>query len=531
MQHEDIAIVGISIFCPAGDSVEEFWHGISRGGDFITEVPGDIIESHHFGGKPNGVDQFYCSRGGFSKAFKVDPLRYGILPITADGIDPDQLVSMAGVEQALTDASIFEKKISLRKCSIIIGKGNFSGLIPLRSLEIIRMARQFTSLLKAALPDPTDADLEKVRKAYQSKQGRYQADMAIGTMPNLVASLVANRFDMHGPAYTVDAACASGIVAINHSIALLRSGECEVAVAGGMHAGHSAMFWGAFDMLGAMSRKQQIAPFSKNADGLLVGQGGGFVVLKKLRRALDDGDRIYALIKETAVSSDGAGSHVTVTNVDGQVRVLEKTWGKSGMDPKVLGYIEAHGTATPVGDKVEIATLRRFFGDRSAPRAFVGSIKSNIGLTMPPAGMIGVIKTALSLYHRKIPPTLHCEEPLADMFESRFLPPQEPIDWDADQYPLVAGVNAFGFGGINSHAILTAYVPEPGVPALPRPRPYLGEALRISAETQAALIQKLKTGDFSDTGGNYRLVLFDPSDDRIEKALAIVEKDKPWRAG
>jgi 3-oxoacyl-(acyl-carrier-protein) synthase/malonyl CoA-acyl carrier protein transacylase/phosphopantetheinyl transferase len=391
------------------------------------------------------------------------------------------------------------------------------------------MARQFTSLLKTALPELTDADLEKVRTAYQSKHGRYQADMAIGTMPNLVASLVANRFDMHGPAYTVDAACASGIVAINHSISLLRSGECEVAVAGGMHAGHSAMFWGAFDMLGAMSRKQQIAPFSKNADGLLVGQGGGFVVLKKLRKALDDGDRIYALIKETAVSSDGAGSHVTVTNVEGQVRVLEKAWGKSGMDPKTLGYIEAHGTATPVGDKIEITTLRRFFGDRSAPPAFVGSIKSNIGHTMPAAGMIGVIKTALSLYHRKIPPTLHCEEPLADMFESRFLPPQEPIDWDEDKYPLVAGVNAFGFGGINSHAILTAYVPEPGAPALPRPRPYLGEALRISAENQAALIRKLKTGDFTDTGGNYRLVLFDPSDDRIEKALAIVEKDKPWR--
>jgi acyl transferase domain-containing protein len=288
----DIAIVGISVFCPAGESVEEFWEGIARGGDFITDAPPEIIEPYHFEGQPNGVDRFYCKRGGFSKAFKVDPLRYGILPITADGIDPDQFISMAGSEQALIDAGVFEKGISLQKCSIIIGKGNFAGIVPLRSTEIIRMARQFTELLGSVLPDLTGEDLERVRKAYQSQHGRYQADMAIGTMPNLVASLVANRFDMHGPAYPVDAACASGILAIDHCINLIRSGQCDIAVAGGMHAGHSAMFWGAFDMMGAMSQRQQIAPFSEDADGLLVGQGGGFVVLKTLRKALEDADRI-----------------------------------------------------------------------------------------------------------------------------------------------------------------------------------------------------------------------------------------------
>jgi acyl transferase domain-containing protein len=306
--------------------VEEFWDGISRGGDFITEAPPDVIESYHFEGEPNGIDQFYCKRGGFGTVFKVDPLRYGILPIAANGIDPDQLISMAGSEQALLDAGVFEKDIPLQKCSIIIGKGNFSGLVPLRSLEIIRMARQFTALLKIALPELTDGELEKIRKAYQARQGRYQADMAIGTMPNLVAALVANRFDMHGPAYTVDAACASGLLAIDHSAALLRSGQCDIAVAGGMHTGHSAMFWSAFDMMGAMSRREQIAPFSVNADGLLVGQGGGFVVLKTLRKALKDEDRIYAIIKNTAVSSDGAGSHVTVTSVAGQVRSLRHAW-------------------------------------------------------------------------------------------------------------------------------------------------------------------------------------------------------------
>ncbi|MDR2713319.1 MAG: 4'-phosphopantetheinyl transferase superfamily protein [Clostridiales bacterium] len=529
MENRDIALVGISIYCPAGDSVEEFWQGISRGGDFITEVPEDVIEAYHFTGAPNPTDRFYCSRGGFlQNPLKVDPLRYGIMPIAAGGIDPEQLISLMGVEHALIDAGVFAKGIPTRKCSIIIGKGNFSGLVQMRTIEIMRMARQLTALLKDTLPDLTEGDLDRIREAYQSRQGQYNADMAIGTMPSLIASLVANRFDMQGPAYMLDAACASGIVAIDHSINLLRSGQCDLAVAGGMHAGHSSMFWGTFNLLGALSRKQVIAPFSEDADGLLIGQGGGFVVLKMLNKAVEDGDRIYAVIKETAVSSDGASTHVMVTSVEGQKRLLERTWDLAGMDPDKIGYVEAHGTGTIVGDKTELATLKSFFGDNSRPRAYVGSVKSNIGHTMPAAGMIGIIKTALSLYWRKIPPTLHCEKPQPTMFESRFLPPRELIDWDGEKIPLVAGVNAFGFGGINAHAIMTAYEPPPGTPRI-RPKPYPGEALMISAPSGPALIEKLKNGNFIDTGGDYRLVIFDPDQARLRQAIAIVEEDKPCR--
>jgi len=525
---KDIAIVGISIYSPAGECVEEFWHGIAQGGDFITEAPAEVIDPIYFDKGNDDIDRFYCNRGGFAKQFKVDPLRYGILPISADGMDPDQFMSIAGIDQALLDAGVFAKDISLQRGSVIIGKGNFSGYIPLRSLEIIRFAWQITNLLHETLPELTESDLYKVKKAYQEKQGRYQADIAIGTMPNLVASLAANRFDMKGPAYTIDAACASGIIAINHSIDLLRKGEVDIAVAGGMHATHSAMFWSVFDMMGAMSRREQIAPFSADADGLLIGQGGGFIVLKTLRKAREDKDRIYAVIKDSAVGSDGGGSHVMVTSVQGQTRVLRKAWENAGMDPAKVGYVEAHGTATPVGDRNEIETLKEVFGDNTLPRAYVGSLKSNIGHTMPAAGMLGVIKTALALYHRKIPPTLHCENPLPAMFESRFMPPQELIDWDGDKLPLIAGVNAFGFGGINAHAVLTAYEPEPGEIIAPKSQ-WLGETLRVSAADRDALIEKLEIGDYTDTGGTYRIIIFDPDDKRIRQAISIVEKDEPWR--
>jgi acyl transferase domain-containing protein/phosphopantetheinyl transferase len=529
MSKEDIAIVGMSIYCPAGECVEEFWHGIAQGADFITEAPADVIDPIYFDMIGKDADRFYCNRGGFAKQFKVDPLRYGILPIAADGIDPDQLASMAGVEQALIDAGVFEKGISLRRGSVIIGKGNFSGYVALRCMEVIRVASQITDMLHVALPELTESDLDKVKKAYQARQGRFQADIAIGTMPNLVASLVANRFDLQGPAYTVDAACASGIIAINQSIGLLRSGEVDVAVAGGMHTGQSAMFWSVFDMMGALSRRQQIAPFSADADGLLVGQGVGFIVLKTLKKAREDDDRIYAVIKDTAICSDGGGSHVMVTSVEGQTRVLKDAWGRAGMDPAKLGYIEAHGTGTPVGDRNEIETLKAFFGDKTQPRAYVGSLKSNMGHAMPAAGMLGVIKTALALYHRKIPPTLHCETPLPAMFESRFMPPQELIDWDGERLPLVAGVNAFGFGGINAHAVLAAYDPESVTALMPKPAPWLGETLRISAADRDALLKKLEAGDYTDTGGVYRLIIFDPDEKRLRMAVSIVEKDEPWR--
>ncbi|MDR2713320.1 MAG: 4'-phosphopantetheinyl transferase superfamily protein [Clostridiales bacterium] len=529
MDNQDIALVGISICCPAGDSVDEFWQGIAQGGDFISEAPEGVIDAYHFEGTPNAIDRFYCKKGGFFKgSIKVDPLRYGIMPISAGGIDPEQLLSLMGVEHALIDAGVFKKGISLQKGSIIIGKGNFSSLVQMRVIEIMQTSRQITALLKSMLPGLTEEDLDKIRDAYQSKHGQYNADMAIGTMPNLIASLVANRFDMHGPAYMLDAACASGIVAINHSINLLRSGQCDIAIAGGMHAAHSAMFWGTFNLLGALSRRQVIAPFSEDADGLLIGQGGGFVVLKTLRKAIEDGDRIYSVIKETAVSSDGASTHVMVTSVEGQKRLLERTWNLAGMDPDKIGYVEAHGTGTIVGDKTELATLKSFFGDNTRPRAYVGSVKSNIGHAMPAAGMIGMIKTALSLYWRKIPPTLHCEKPQPAMFESRFMPPQELIDWDGEKIPLIAGVNAFGFGGINAHAIMTAYEPPAGTPWV-RPKPYLGEALMISAPNGPELIEKLKRGDFTDTGGSYRLVLFDPDESRVNQAIAVVEEDKPCR--
>ncbi|MCL2807655.1 MAG: 4'-phosphopantetheinyl transferase superfamily protein [Coriobacteriia bacterium] len=531
MHEGDIAIVGMSVLSPAGDTVDEFWHGISQGKSFIKEVPDYVIDPYHFTGNPDDdIDVFYCKHGGFMQPVSVDPLRYGVMPIAAGGTDPEQLVSLMAAEQALIDADAFENREQLKKCSVILGRGGFAGLIQMRFINIMRTGREMTRLLKSVLPELTDDDLTKVKRAYQAEQGRYHPDMATGTMPNLMASLINNTFDLQGPSYVVDAACASGIIVINQSISLLRSGQCEIALAGAMHLGHSPMFWGTFDLIRAQSQRQVIAPFSEDADGLLIGQGIGFVVLKTLRQAILDGNKIYAIIKETSVCSDGAASHVITTSTEGQVRAIDEAWSKTGMDPNKLGFIEAHGTATVVGDKTEIESIKTYFGDNSKPRAYVGSLKSNIGHAMPACAILSVIKTALALHHKKIPPTLNCPNPIPSMFESRFRPPTELIDWDGEELPHVAGVNAFGFGGVNAHAIMTTYEPPSGSPVMKR-KPYLGDAITVTANTGQALIEKLARGDYSAPGGDYRMVVFEPDDERIKQAIAIIKEDKPWHGG
>ena len=537
---KDIAIVGMSVFCPGAKTLGEFWCNLVGGVDSITDAPPDIIEPFFFGATDNKTpDKFYCRRGGFTPHTVVDPVRYGIMPITAEGSDPDQLISLMLAENALLDAGIPQKGISLDQAAIIIGRGNFAGLPQLRGGGVVRYSNEFISILHHALPDLAPSELEKVKKEYQSYFGRYQSDTATSCIPNLPASGVANYFNMHGPAYLLDGACASGIIALEHGIQLLRSGQSDIALIGAMHIVQNAVFWSAFTMMGALSYKGVIAPFSKDADGLLIGQGAGYLVIKTLGRAIQDEDRIYAVIKATATGSDGGGHSVLVTDSDGQSAVIRRAWERAHMDPAIVGYVEAHGTGTPVGDATEAQTLTRIFGDSSQPHAYAGSVKSNIGHLMPAAGMAGLIKTALALYHRRIPPTLHCENPSTALLNSRFTPPQEAIDWEETGLPLIAGVDAFGFGGINSHAVMTAYEEPPKLQVayrVDRRKAYSAPAYAVTAHNLDTLLDKLdysrarnQVGSFiSSPDDRYRMVIFDPTDERIKQAIEIAKRDKPW---
>lgn len=519
MKKSDVAIIGMSCIFPGAKDMQAFWENIINRVDSTQEVPADRIDPVHFDKTVSGVDRFYCNRGGFIPDHQFDPQRFGILPLAVEGTEPDHLLTLDLVHQALEDASVFEKKYSLDKTGIIIGKGNYVGPGATRAIEIVRTGEQISSVLKDLMPQLTDAEIEKVKHEFQLRKGRFSADTAMGLIPNLVASLVANRLNLGGLAFTLDAACASSLIAVDHGVQELNSGRCDMIIAGGVHLGQNAAFWSIFSQLGALSKQEKIKPFDQNADGLIIGEGCGFVVLKRLEDAIRDQDKIYSVIKGVGVSSDGNGTSVMSPSVKGQLKAITEAWKNAELESKNIGYLEAHGTGTPLGDKTEVETLKQFFGqDADLPKAGIGSVKSNIGHAMPAAGIAGLIKSSLALYHGIIPPTLHCDEPVAQLAETRFSAVQKAADWNQSGLPKLAAVNAFGFGGINAHVVLSAYE-----------IPKKDEVLVIARPSHEALIESLENGDYSIGNGNFRLVLFNPSPERIKKALKIVAKNSPWR--
>ncbi|WP_222538104.1 type I polyketide synthase [Pedobacter polysacchareus] len=519
MKKTEIAIVGMSCIFPGAVDVERFWHNIINKVDATEPVPADRIDPVHFESHTPGVDRFYCNRGGFIPDFDFDPSKFGILPLAVEGTEPDHLLTLSLVHKALADAGVFEQNSSLEKTGIIIGKGNYTGPGATRAIEIVRTGEQIASLLKDLMPHLSKIEIDQVKKEYQLRKGRFGPDTAMGLIPNLVASLVANRLNLGGVAYTLDAACASSLIAVDHAVQELNSGRCDMVIAGGVHVGQNAAFWSIFSQLGALSKKGQISPFDENADGLIIGEGCGFVVLKRLEDAVRDQNKIYSVLKGVGVSSDGSGTSVMSPSVKGQLKAISQAWDNSGLEPKNIGYLEAHGTGTALGDKTEIESLTQFFGnDTGLPKAGIGSVKSNIGHAMPAAGIAGLIKASLALYHGIIPPTLHCIKPVAQLKDSRFMVVQEAQKWTDSGLPKVAGVNAFGFGGINAHLVLEAYDSAPLV----------DEVLLLARESQEELLLALEKGDRHPGDGSFRIALFNPSPERIKKALKIAAKNMPW---
>lgn len=519
MKKSDVAIIGMSCIFPGAKNVQTFWENILNGVDSTQSVPADRIDPVHFDQSVTGVDRFYCNRGGFIPAYSFDPQRFGILPLAVEGTEPDHLITLDLVHSALEDAGVFERNYNLDKTGIIIGKGNYTGPGATRAIEIVRTGEQISSVLKDLLPQLSDEDIAQVKHEFQQRKGRFSADTAMGLIPNLVASLVANRFNLGGLAFTLDAACASSLLAIDHAVQELNSGRCNMVIAGGVHLGQNAAFWSIFSQLGALSKQEKIKPFDQHADGLIIGEGCGFVVLKRLEDAILDKDKIYAVVKGIGVSSDGSGTSVMSPSVKGQLKAVAQAWENATLAPQNIGYLEAHGTGTPLGDKTEIETLKQFFGrDESLPKAGIGSVKSNIGHAMPAAGIAGLIKTTLALYHGIIPPTLHCDEPLPQLKETRFSAVQKTMNWEHSGLPKLAAVNAFGFGGINAHVVLEAFNQSKK-----------DEVVVLARHTHQELILALENEDFSAGAGNFRIAIFNPTTERIKKAVKIVAKNIPWK--
>ena len=466
MPDDQVAIVGMAVRAPGANDLRTFWTNVRDGVDAVGPVPTGRIPEEFFApvvtGGAGEVAALSSRRGGFvDTRVDIDVAALGISPASARAIEPDQLVALTVAEAALRDARVDRTRVDPARIAVILGRGGYLAPAAIRFSNRVRLTRQVAHALREITPDLSKADLDQALRALVEAAADGPGTDVIGLVSNLCASRIANRLDLQGPAYTVDGACASSLLAIDQGVNELLRGRSDVVVAGGVHHCQEPSFWSVFTELRALSRSDTIRPFDRRADGTLVGEATGVVVLKRAADARRDGDRVYALVAATGVSSDGRTTGLVNPNPAAQRRAVEAAWAAAGVDPTApgaLGLIEGHGTATPAGDAAELETVRAVFGDRRSDedRPVIGTVKSMVGHTMPAAGVLGVIKASLALHHATLPPTLHCEEPHALLAGARARPLDSARPWrEPARGARRAGVNAFGFGGINVHVVLT----------------------------------------------------------------------------
>lgn len=498
MGQEDVAIVGMACLFPGAPDLATYWQNIVSKVDSITDPPPEAWDAAVFYDPASTAnDRVYCKRGGFlGPLASFDPLEHGVMPLTVQGGEPDQWLALRVAREALLDAGYGAEIPERHRTAVIVGKGTYLNRGNFNVVQHGTVVDQTLQVLHTLHPEYTQADLQCLREELKRQLPPFNADTVPGLIPNITVGRIANRLDLMGPSYTVDAACASSLIAIDMAVQELLTQQCDLALVGGVHVVTPVPVLMVFCHLNALSRREQIRPFDAEADGTILGEGIGMVVLKRRKDAERDGHRIYAVIKGTGIASDGRGMSVMAPRLEGEVLALQRAYARAAIAPRTVGLIEAHGTGTPVGDATEIKALTEVFGPRDGalPSCALGSVKSMVGHLMPAAGMAGLIKAALALYHKVRPPTLHVNAPNAELAldHTPFYINTETRPWihDVSTAPRRAGVNAFGFGGINAHVILEECpVTDDATPQSYHQR-WDTEVCILSAPSRAELIQR-----------------------------------------
>ncbi|MCB1920997.1 MAG: type I polyketide synthase [Candidatus Competibacteraceae bacterium] len=511
-QNSDIAIVGMAGLFPQAENLAAYWANILGKRDAIDEPLPDwnanrfyepVADTAHEDDSRGGYlerAKIYTRRGGFLRELsRFNARAFGIMPVSVASGEPDQFHALDLAKSALQDAHINENDYRPEATGIILGHGIHPNRASVNGVQHGMIVDQMLDLLAAALPEMNDERRRELRKQLKSALLPMDADSIPGLVPNMMTGRIANRLNLMGPNYIIDAACASSLIAVEHAMQELRLGRADLMLAGGVNTSTPPLVHMVFCELGALSRKSQIRPFAAGADGTLLGEGGGILALKRLDDALRAGDRIYAVLKSIGQSSDGRAKGLMAPRLEGEALAIRRAWRQAGLDPASVGLIEAHGTGIPLGDETEVQALHQVLGQRQRrlPDVALGSVKSMIGHCIPAAGAASLIKTALALYHRVLPPTL-CDEARADLTsgQGRLYLNTETRPWiHSGLTPRRAGVNAFGFGGINTHAILEE---APGQGAEPL-SVFLGRRWKSSNELflfaqpdRAALLQQVE---------------------------------------
>ncbi|TKI55077.1 amino acid adenylation domain-containing protein [Brevibacillus antibioticus] len=445
-KREDVAVVGLACKLPGAESPAQYWEnlvqGISSIGDFPEERKCDLVRYLH-------GERSRFKKGGYLREIdKFDAAFFRISPREAELMDPIQRLFLEIAWEALEDAGLAGKMITQSKTGVYVGYDT--------------------------TPAPDYSDL----------LGDFQDTLAlIGSNRGILASRLSYILDLKGPAVVFDTACSSSLVALHHASQAIRNGEIDMAVVGGVSLNFLPIGQG---MLDATDGK--IKTFDKNANGTVWGEGICAIILKRLNRAIEDKNSVYAVIKGSAINNDGASNGITAPSAEAQAELITQAWEIADVNPETISYIEAHGTGTKLGDPIEIRGIHSAFRQYTKKTQFcgIGSVKSNIGHTVGTSGLASVIKMSLALTHKILPPTLNFEQPspLINFVDSPIYINDRLHQWETEGYPRRCGITSSGFSGTNCHLIMEE---APTTDQVSERSSYHYQIFTLSAKTEEAL--------------------------------------------
>ena len=519
---ESIAVVGMACRFPGASDLSAFWRLLEAGENAVSEgVPGSGVGRIGELFQNADVQNDACRFAGFIDDIdQFDASFFRISPVEAQLLDPQQRLMLEMSWQALEDAGIDPDQLRGSRTGVYAGISNndYRGLI---------------------LTDSATAE---------AAESLYSVS---GTSYNTAIGRVAFALGLQGPAISVDTACSSSLTAVHQAVSGLQRGEADLALAGGVHAILSSRLFEMRGNAGMLAPDGRCKTFDAAANGYVRGEGCGILVLKRLSQAEADGDRIWGVVRGTALNQDGASTGLTVPNGEAQERVIEEALASAGISPLQVDYVEAHGTGTPVGDPIELGAVAAAYCQERDPDQplLIGSVKTNVGHLEPAAGVAGLVKVMLAMKQGVIPKHLHFENPTPEIGWDQ-LPLEvtsEPTCWPnpSDRAP-IAGVSGFGWSGTNAHVIVEAYGTPAGVPAQPDeqrwpigpPRPVAissGQEAAAVSEEDAAEVRPARLLPLSAKSGKALRELaagyLQWLDDDLDHSSGEMLADMAWTAG
>jgi len=465
-----VAVVGLGAIMPDAVDAPEFWKNIKEARYSITDVPADRWrEDLYFDPDPKATDKTYSKIGGWVRNYNFEPLKWGIPipPSVLSVMDEGQKWGIAAARQALMDYGYPQKPLDNNRVAVILGnalagENHYTTSLRIRlpefldTLSGLEAFRGLSAEVQAALFSGMQHD-------FRGKVPEITEDTMPGELGNIIAGRIANVFNLGGPNFVTDAACASSLAALQAAVDGLTSHQFDAVLTGGVDRNMGVEGFVKFCKIGALSPDGS-RPFADGANGFVMGEGTAIFLLKRLADAEKDGDKIYAVIRGIGGSSDGKGKGITAPNPIGQQRSLERAWKNTGVNPASVGLIEAHGTSTRVGDVTEVNSLNAVFGNFGLPvgKVALGSVKSNVGHLKSAAGAAGLFKVVMALYDKVLPPSanFHRPNPNIAFDQIPFFVNTSLRQWDKPEGEIRrAGVSSFGFGGTNFHVVVEEWVP------------------------------------------------------------------------